>query len=62
MYCINTVLCPIKVENNTIELIMHTSCYCGLDLLCVIKSDLQKRLKMIVKLNFSLLSCIKKKF
>ena len=27
--------CPIKVNNNTIELTEHTSCYCVLDLLCV---------------------------
>ena len=26
----------IKVNSNTIELIVHTSCYCALDLLCVI--------------------------
>ena len=26
--------CPIKVKGNTIELTMHTSCYCVLDLLC----------------------------
>ena len=32
--CINTVLWPIKVNTNTIELIVHTSCYCILDLLC----------------------------
>ena len=28
------MLCPIKVDSNTIELIVHTSCYCVLDLLC----------------------------
>ena len=28
--------CPIKVNSNTIELIVHTSCYCILDLLCVL--------------------------
>ena len=27
--------CPIKVNSNTIELAVHTSCYCVLDLLCV---------------------------
>ena len=32
---INIMLCPIKVNINTIELIVHTSCYCVLDLLCV---------------------------
>ena len=31
----HTVLCLIKVNSNTIELIMHASCYCILDLLCV---------------------------
>ena len=29
------MLCPIKVNSNTIELTVHTSCYCVLDLLCV---------------------------
>ena len=29
------MLCPIKVNSNTIELTAHTSCYCVLDLLCV---------------------------
>ena len=27
--------CLIKVNSNTIELTVHTSCYCVLDLLCV---------------------------
>ena len=27
--------CPIKVNSNTLELSVHTSCYCVLDLLCV---------------------------
>ena len=27
--------CPIKINSNTIELTVHTSCYCALDLLCV---------------------------
>ena len=27
--------CPIKIIRNTIELKVHTSCYCVLDLLCV---------------------------
>ena len=31
----NTMLCPIKVNSNTIELEVHTYCYCILDLLCV---------------------------
>ena len=30
------MLCPIKVNSNTIELPVHTSCNCALDLLCVI--------------------------
>ena len=25
---------PIKVDSNTFELTVHTSCYCALDLLC----------------------------
>ena len=29
---IKTMLCPIKVNSNTIELTMHTSCYCIQDL------------------------------
>ena len=29
---INTILCPIKSNNNTIELTAHTSCYWGLRL------------------------------
>ena len=31
---INTMLCPIKSNSNTIELTVHTSSYCVLDLLC----------------------------
>ena len=31
---IDTMLSPIKVNSNTIELIMNTSCDCVLDLLC----------------------------
>ena len=27
--------CPIKSNSDTIELTMHTTCYCVLDLLCV---------------------------
>ena len=30
------MLFPIKVNSNTIELTVHTSCYWVLDLLCVI--------------------------
>ena len=33
---INTMWCPIKVNSKTMELTAHTSCYCLLDLLCVI--------------------------
>ena len=29
------MLCPIKVNNNTIKLQYHTSCYSELDFLCV---------------------------
>ena len=32
---VNTMLCPINVNSNTIELTVHTSCDCILDLLCV---------------------------
>ena len=32
---INTMLCPFKDNSNKIELTVHTSCYCVLDLLCV---------------------------
>ena len=32
---LNAMLCPIKVNSNTIELTVHTSCDCVLDLLCV---------------------------
>ena len=35
LYNINTVLCPVKINNNTIELTVHTFCYWVLDLLCV---------------------------
>ena len=31
----NAMLCTIKVNSNTIELTVHTSCYYVLDLLCV---------------------------
>ena len=31
----NNMLCTIKVNSNTIELTVHTSCYWVLDLLCV---------------------------
>ena len=29
------MLCPMKVNSNTIELTVNTSCYCVLDLLCI---------------------------
>ena len=29
------MLCPIKVNSNTIELTVHSSCYCVFHLLCV---------------------------
>ena len=32
---LNTMLCPNKVDSYTIELTVHTSCNCILDLLCV---------------------------
>ena len=35
MYRINTVMCPIKVNSNTVELAVHTTCCCILDLHCV---------------------------
>ena len=34
---INTMLCPIKVSSNTIELRVHTSCYCVLNFLLWLK-------------------------
>ena len=34
---INTMLCPIRFNSNTIELTVHTACYCVLDLLCVMR-------------------------
>ena len=35
--------CPIKVNSNTIELTVHTSCYCILNLICVGSSNLSSR-------------------
>ena len=32
LYCKNNMSCPVKVNSNTIELKVHTSCYCVLDL------------------------------
>ena len=42
---INTMLCPIKNNSNTIELTVPTSCYWVLDLLCVTNNK-TVRLKM----------------
>ena len=39
---INTMSCPIKVNSNTIELIVHTSCYCVSDLFFVEVENLKK--------------------
>ena len=39
--------CPIKGNSNTIELTVHTSCYCVLDLLCVIlNNNIIRKLRM----------------
>ena len=35
--------CPFKVNNNTIEITVHTTCYCILDLLCVTEKDNKKK-------------------
>ena len=43
---VSTNKCPIKVNRNTIELTMHTPCYCILDIPCV------------KKLNLSVYSCV----
>ena len=52
MYHKNTALCPITVNSNGIELIMHTFCYCILDLLCVtIFSSRQKILPRLAPLQ-----------
>ena len=45
MFYINTVLCPIKVNSNTIEVTMHTSCYCVSDLLYVTSYLTHKNVK-----------------
>ena len=36
---INTMSWPFKVNSNTIELTVHISWYCVLDILCVILND-----------------------
>ena len=33
------MLCPIKLNSNTIELTVHASCYWVLDLLCITVSE-----------------------
>ena len=46
---IDTVLCLIKVNSNTIELIVRTSCYCVLDLLSVkIKNYFDLRFDLLI--------------
>ena len=52
----NTMVCPIKVKSNTIELTVHTSCYFILDLLCVKVSQngVLKTLDLPENLQFSL--------
>ena len=40
--------CPIKVHSNTIELTVHSSCYCVLDLLCVKVNNLNTKLIMFI--------------
>ena len=48
---INTMLCPITVNSNTIELDMHTSCYCGLRLtLCYIDDLLGRTVTNVSKI------------
>ena len=44
----NTMLCPIKVNSNTIELAVHTSCYCVLDLLFVYLHAVQLYLLLLL--------------
>ena len=43
-----TMSCPIKVNSNTIELTVHTSCYCVLDLLCVKTYKTPQKIKKIL--------------
>ena len=45
------MLCPIKVNSNTIELTMHTSCYCVLELLCVKVDYLPLEVFTLLKLS-----------
>ena len=39
------MLCPIKVNSNTIKLTVQASCYCVLDLLCVNCQKIVKKYK-----------------
>ena len=48
----NVMLCLIKVNSNTIELRVHSSCYWVLDLLCVILLD--RYFTMIVKVTLGI--------
>ena len=41
--------CPIKVNSNTVELTVHTSCYCILDLLYVNLSSYKVKRKSLGK-------------
>ena len=43
--------CPLKVNSNTIELGVHISCFCFLDLLCVIKKDLGSVKDLKIQIN-----------
>ena len=45
------MLCPIKVNSNTIELTVQTSCYCVLDLLCVKPTLVFQQTKVSSKLK-----------
>ena len=50
---INTILCLIKVNSKTIELTVHISCYCVLDLLWF--NFLEKECKNSIKLREKLI-------
>ena len=50
---INVILCPFKVNSITIELTVHTSCYCILDLLCVNSKHVETFYRNLVATNFS---------
>ena len=45
--------CPIKVNNNTIELTLQTSCYCIVDLLCVIQKQESKSIHIASMIIYS---------